>query len=78
MDPTSYHYNYVKYTELEEDHFVRHVCANGVYYHFSCDICKIRLARILQEEENYCLDCWQERTRRKMRLSENYFYVIYL
>jgi hypothetical protein len=37
MDPTSYHYNDdVKYTELEEDHLVvPHVCAIGVYYHFS-------------------------------------------
>ena len=48
MDPTSYHYNDdVKNTEFEEDHFVKHVCAIGVYYYFSCDICSSsRLASI--------------------------------
>jgi hypothetical protein len=47
MDPTSYHYNDdVKYMELEEVSSLHtHVCAIKVYYHFSCDICKIRLAR---------------------------------
>ncbi|MFY9797967.1 MAG: hypothetical protein WCC17_21095 [Candidatus Nitrosopolaris sp.] len=64
MDPTSYHYNDdVKDTELEEDYLVvSDVPAIGVDYHFSCDICKIRLASIFQQEGNYCLECWQERT----------------
>jgi len=68
MDPTSYHYNDdVKNMEFEEDHFVKHVCAIGVYYYYSCDICSSsRLASILQEEGYYCLECWQERMRRKM------------
>jgi hypothetical protein len=63
MDSTSYHYNNdVKDTEVEEDHLVvPHVCGIGVNYHFKCDICEIRLARIFQDG-NYCLECWQERT----------------
>ena len=63
MDSNSYTYNDdVKDTAMEEDHLViPHVYVIGVEYHFSCDICKIRLAKIFQEG-NYCLECWQERT----------------
>ena len=51
MDPTSYHYNDdVKYMELEEDQFVTHVRAIGVYYHFSKDIAR---------RGKFCLECWQ-------------------
>jgi hypothetical protein len=64
MDSTSYHYNNdVKDTEVEEDHLVvPHVYVIEVNYHFKCDICEIRLARIFQQEGNYCLEWWQERT----------------
>jgi hypothetical protein len=53
MDTTSYHYSDdAKDTDLEEDYLVVHVYV----------ICKIMSARIFQEEGNYCLECWQERT----------------
>jgi hypothetical protein len=65
MDPPSHHYtDDIEYAELVKDHFVTHVCAIVAYYHFNCDICKIGLTRILQEEGNYFLEYWQERTRR--------------
>jgi len=63
IDMTSHHYSDdVRDTELDEDYVVApHVCAIEADYNFRCNICKIRLARIFQEEENYCLKCWQER-----------------
>jgi len=65
MDPTSYHYNDdVKNTNSKR------ITLSHIFvlleYHFSCDICSSRLASILQEEGYYCLECWQERMRRKM------------
>jgi hypothetical protein len=63
MDPTSHPYNEdVKDMEVEEDYSAPHDYIVAVDGDSSCDICKIRLASIFQEEGNYCLECWQERT----------------
>jgi hypothetical protein len=60
MDSTKYRYN-----ENDNDkdmEVVRYICTIEVDCHSSCDICEIRLASIFQEDGNYCLECWQERT----------------
>ena len=46
---------------------ISHVSVTEPDYHvknriFFCDSCKIKLAKIFQEEGDYCLECWQERT----------------
>jgi hypothetical protein len=68
MNSISNHYNDdvkgdVKETETEEDPLVvPHIRTIEADCHCDCDICKIRLAGIFQEDGNYCLECWQERT----------------
>ena len=37
-----------------DDHLKNHILL--------CNSCKIKLAKIFQEEGDYCLECWQERT----------------
>jgi len=46
---------------------ISHVSVTEPDYHVKnhilfCDSCKIKLAKIFQEEGDYCLECWQERT----------------
>ena len=52
---------------VEDQLTISHVSSTKPDYHVKnrilfCDSCKIKLAKIFQEEGDYCLECWQERT----------------
>ena len=52
---------------VEDQLTISHVSVTRTDYHVKdhilfCNSCKIKLAKIFQEEGDYCLECWQERT----------------
>jgi len=52
---------------VEDQLTISHVSVTRTDYHVKdhilfCNNCKIKLAKIFQEEGDYCLECWQERT----------------
>jgi hypothetical protein len=52
---------------VEDQLTISHVSVTGTDYRVKnhilfCNSCKIKLAKIFQEEVDYCLECWQERT----------------
>jgi hypothetical protein len=52
---------------VEDQLTISHASVTKPDYHLKnhillCNSCKIKLAKIFQEEGDYCLECWQERT----------------
>jgi len=52
---------------VEDQLTISHVSVTRTDYHVKdhilfCNSCKIKLAKIFQEEGDYCLECWRERT----------------
>ena len=48
----------------------------GKIYVALCNNCKTRFAKIFQEDGDYCLKCWQERTHPYIASEKKYPHLI--